>query len=118
MGGKHPCETIFLYRGCVKSLNSPLCLTFDTPFFYLSINICSQIGSEFLMADLSLLLSGKTNNVAKDGLSVRIVYRYVLSDLALFPLEYYQFYLCSFYRPKTVQPNAMKFSSIAEEKEN
>ena len=45
MGGKHPCETIFLYRGCVKSLNSPLCLTFDTPFFlYLSINICSQIG--------------------------------------------------------------------------
>ena len=70
------------------------------------------------MTDLSLLLSGKTNNVAKDGLSVRIVYRYVLSDLALFPLEYYQFYLCSFYRPKTVQPNAMKFSSIAEEKEN
>ena len=69
MGGKHSCETIFLYRECVKSLNSTLCLTFDTPFFlYLSINICSQIGSEFLMADLSLLLSGKTNNVAKDGL--------------------------------------------------
>ena len=45
MGGKHPCETIFLYRGCVKSSNSPLCLTFDTPsFLYLNINICSQIG--------------------------------------------------------------------------
>ena len=53
MGGKHPCETIFLYRECVKSLNSPLCLTFDTPpFLYLSINICSQIGSKFLMTDL------------------------------------------------------------------
>ena len=68
------------------------------------------------MTDLSLLLSGKTNNVAKDGLSARIVYRYVLSDLALFPLEYSQFYLCSFYRQRQCKPNAIKFSSIAEEK--
>ena len=37
MGGKHPCETIFLYRECVKSLNSPLCLTFDTPSFLVTI---------------------------------------------------------------------------------
>ncbi len=35
MGGKHPCETIFLYRGTSNR----------TPFLYLSINICSQIGS-------------------------------------------------------------------------
>ena len=26
---------IILYRECVKSLNSPLCLTFDTPFFFI-----------------------------------------------------------------------------------
>ena len=37
MGGKHSCETIFLYRECVKSLNSPLCLTFDTPSFLVTI---------------------------------------------------------------------------------
>ena len=64
MGGKPPCETIFLYRECVKSLNGPLCLTFDTPpFLYLSINICSQIGSEFLMTDLSVKSATKPFNV-------------------------------------------------------
>ena len=63
MGGKHPCETIFLYRGCVKSLNNPLCLTFDTPSFALyDREIYECLSGSF--PTFYLVVSGKKRNFA------------------------------------------------------
>ena len=59
MGGKHPCETIFLYRECVKSLNSPLCLTFDTPSFK------SSKMSEEQKEQLFSILDGVSNKISE-----------------------------------------------------